>query len=523
MKDSVGVRSSSNSYIFLKFLIVIVSTIVILLFVLPAEDLNKITTYWQDKIGILPKNSEDNTKVAQENKISDSVVLTKKHSQIEYEKLLDELAAYEFKDLTSVRYAVNKILEFKGYPPDIVPVLEDKGGNTRDFVEGIYVAAYFMPSTGGVYVNPKTLQVNKKEVIISILFHELDHFDVFAKICKSMGVEAYLNYLQMDNYSFWEQVAPYANIDGFDYKYYLNAVDRKLTLKNIDVSSLYSYLYIIAEDRRNPLEIRAYDITNNILEYYKQETNESMYLELVKAFNETDWVIYDTIYQNPLLKNQRIAIFDYIFAKVIMQKYPQFKDVYVFCISNNKGNLSHFWNNFNKAVIGLGSDLVMNQRSLNILVELLKEIEAQARSGLTDIEIANALNYKASTIYANVFTTNSTNNLRRTCSDYLKFIKSKNINAPSEELKQIIMLICVENNITTASKVNVDLDKLRIPVELIQIYDTHDKRNRLNFIYQNAEFKRLTGSVGSRGTDTESKIILRELIKAYRIPIQAQL
>lgn len=213
------------------------------------------------------------------------------------------------------------ILKDMGLPSDLVECSdEDLGGKGY--------AAYSAP-LGKIIFDKKFCQKQDAEfsddAIMCILRHELDHMEVFIKLYKKLGREEFEKLLPTlygktpekmpkINYKFYEKMSKYINIDNFDAKKYVDAInnyyfaseweshyknftdiaknfdndlensarDKQLELENLmGVTTLKNFYSMIDETTKLTSEIKAKGITE---EQMIQETFDNLF---EKAKNTT--------------------------------------------------------------------------------------------------------------------------------------------------------------------------------------------------------------------------------------------
>ncbi len=462
-------------------------------------------------------NNETGDKNTPDNTVQNSVKL---------DDLLNQFKNYPANSIHFVEVIVDKIVVFLGYPSGSVKVLSDNLDKGNGKVQGSYMAAYFDIASGCIYVDSRVLYTLDSKLLISILFHELDHFDKMAKTAKSMGYSEFVNLLESKNISginknFWSNASRYADLSGFDARYYQDAFKRLISQHELELTSSYSDFYKLSENMRNPLEISAYNISNYIENYYHITKSEGPMRRLTKKFNEVDWAVYNFISSDEIIKTERIALFDYFFMQAVTDKFPELKPLLDECINNRNGDLTAFWLEYEKQLADFyirGRRL--NSYSYNIIMELLTKTEEYAKHGASYTETANALKYKANTIIKNIVYPNAIKNIKMTSEDYLKFIKEKNISAPADELSYIIVLICIENELySNNNSAPVELSPLKIPEVIATMYPPVKKRNKFYFIFDNPAFKKQFDEAKQKDEYLHAENYLRQLIEKNRLII----
>ena len=154
-------------------------------------------------------------------------------------------------------------------------------------------------------------------------------------------------------------------------------------------------------------------------------------------------------------------------------------------------------------------------------MQLLSKTEDYAKNGANSIEILNALKYKINTLNRNLVYPNAVKNLYMTTVDYLRYAKNEGIVFADDELNCILILLCIENNFTTAeSSKAVSLSSLKVPQVLVELYPPLKKRNRLYFIYNNAAFRKAYESAKSANSNIRQDEFLEQMINSKRLNVR---
>ncbi len=467
------------------------------------------------------KNNRSTQQISKVYKNKEEVV-TAKNTEADYNKILDIISQYPAKSIDSARNIVNRLLVYKGYPQNCIRVIPSDIDQSKSKTEGNYMVANFDFNTGNLYISSKMLYELDTKKLIAVLAHELDHFDKLAKICKYMGITEFEQLFKDNNIkyidtSFWKRVATYANTENFNGKFYQEALTRFLTQNNLELTSSYSDFYRLSENMRNPLEISAYEESDYVYKYFNIEIKDGPMKVLTKTFNDVDWEIYNTISKNEYVKDERIAIFDYFFLEAILKTFPDLKTEYNICQNQKNGDLTYFWLTFENSVKSFYQKGKMDNNTYIKMLNLLKTTEEEVKKGITDNEIATALKYKINTLASNLVYPNVLDNLKKTTISYLKYTKEKNIQDSEQELRSIITLINIENEIfTTSTNKNISLYYIKIPEILTKIYGIKEKKKFLVYIYNNEAFK---AQKNSNQTEQE---LLQELIEKNILNIRIQ-
>lgn len=442
----------------------------------------------------------------------------------EYNKLLDKMRKYPAKSINSAENIVKDILKFKGYPEYTIRVVSDEAENMKQKTSGSYVAASFNISTGCMHINKVPLYALKIEEIIAIIAHELDHFEKIAQVCKFMGMPEFTkmlneNKMQGLDYEFWNRAQAYANINDFKGEYYKDALLRYISQGSIDLTSSYSDLYKLSEHIRNPLELSAYDVSDNIFEYYNLPNQEGPLRKLIGKFNSLDWAIYNLINQNDLIANERIAIFDYYFMNAIVSSFPKYSESYINCINNKNGDMSEFWLAFEKDHESFyNKNMQLDEKTYNDILNLIEKTETLTKQGLTNEAVCSALKYKVNTLLANIVFPNAIKYINSAATDYLKYIKKNNISNSQDELQMILLLICTENNLYTNNiEPMPSLYYIKLPSEIETLYSITGKKQKFNFIYNNAEFKQILQNRKNQDPTLTEQTLLSQLLYESRL------
>ncbi len=473
---------------------------------------------------------EEETTPVEENSIQ-TEIKEKKLSYNEDPKfldLLDELKVHPAMSISSAEIITREILKYKGFLPNSVTVVEDVMEGKNKSIQGSYVAATFNVQTGKMHINTKALYNKKIEEIIAVIAHELDHFEKDAQICKSMGTANYIKLLNDNNiknidFQFWENAQQYANIDDFDAQYYKDALVRYTNQNKIDLTSTYSDLYRLSEHMRNPLEVSAYEVSDFVLGYYNYNMEDGPLKKMTLKFNEVDWAIHNLIKDNELLKDERIAFFDYFFAQAILSTYPKYTENYKNCIKS--GNLSQFWIEFEKDHEKFYSSKEnLDGYTYTSIINLLDKVNELAKNRLNKNIICDALKYKTNTLLHNIVFPNAIFYIEESAKDYLTFIKTNNINNPEEELKMILTLLCIENGFTKSeADKEISLFYIKFPQIIEHLYNIEEKSKRYHFIYQNEAFKKIHQERKTQKPSTTEQETLINLLNENRLNVKIKI
>ncbi len=477
------------------------------------EDLLESRPINQEQIQIKKQIKTPSTSISQINntRLQNSNIPGAFQSKIQtYDNLLDELKQYPANNETYIRNIVNKILIYKGYNANTIPVKATEISQEKAKTTDTYMAANFDFKTGNLNISKNLITKTDKKVIIAIIAHELDHFDKLAKVCKYIGLEKFKELFENNRIpnidtTFWKKASDKADIENFNGEYYKEALERFLTQNDLELLSSYSNFYRLAENMRNPLEISAYEASDYVYNHYGIKIEDGSMRKLTKQFNDTDWAIYNEISKNKLLQSERIPVFDYFFAKAIVNRFPELKEQFERCNKQKDGDLTDFWLAFEGRYKSFYGKSPADDKAFNTMYTLLNDTEQLAKNGLTPQEAATALKYKINILITNLVYPKAIENLQKTALNYLTFIKENNIKDDKEELKCIITLICIENKLYTDNKKEISLYYINIPENLLRLYKTENKRQFLLSIYKNEYFK------SQKGTMQESQYMAKIL------------
>ncbi len=449
----------------------------------------------------------------------------KQNKQDEYDKLLNSLCLYPAKSIHSVEIIVNKILKYKGYPENTIKVVPNTPDQSKAKTQGSYMAAAFEFSSGNMLISETSVYKLDIKEVIAIIAHELDHFDKIAKVCKSMGVPAFKAFMKENkieiNDVFWTRSSVYADINNFDAQYYKDALERFVGQTDLELLSSYADFYRIAENMRNPLEISAYEVSDYIYDFYKLPVSIGPMQSLTRKFNSVDWAIYDAISSDPILKRERIALFDYFFMTAIVDTFPNFSRILDNCIQEKNGDLTDFWLAFERTIPNFYGKGQFDAQTYKILMTLLDTTEKEAKNGISDNQAADAIKNKINTLLSNIVYPNAIKHIRAYSLDYLQFIKEKNISSPSDELKYIITLLCIDNDLRANVLYNdFSLYYLKIPEELVKLYNIKEKSRRFHFIFKNPAFISMLKEKQSTNSRVTEQSLLIDLLMQNRLVVK---
>ena len=378
--------------------------------------------------------------------------------------------------------------------------------------------AYFDIAEGVLYLNQDLVSKLKVQELTSTIAHELDHFDKIAKICKSIGTEKFFKLTEKNNFiitnkEFWIKASKKANLTNFDISLYENALERFINKNRLKTSSVYADINVISELLRNPLETSAYELSNYILDYFNINKKENETQKLANQFNETDWAIYNITSKDNSLRNERIALFDYLLMQTIVKNNSKYTSIVNKCKSTN-GDLTPFWNEFKKDNNDFFDENIPTQKeTYSYIINLLKEVETNAKSGLSSNNIAEAVKLYVYTLLTDIKYKDSVSRIKTSVEDYINYTKDNNIQNPKDLLKMYLILICLENNLNKDKTKEIpSLYYLKIPTLLLEVNESNKKNKRYNFIYKNSEFITELNKQKQIDTNTTEQKLLTEMI-----------
>ncbi len=416
------------------------------------------------------------------------------YTAYDYDVLLDSLAIYPSTNIQSVQIIVNKLLKFKGYPEGTVQVIEKNQNNKYLKFHENYDVVNFDFYSGYMTVNSKSLFGLRNKDLIAILEHELDHFDKLANTCKYMGAKEFNNLFYQNNIYinsiFWEKASKFAKGKDFNSRLYEEAL--KLFIKQEKPTNLYSELYKMSENKKNPFETSADKAEEYVYNHYKIKHDEGPIKRLIDKFDNVNTSVSNYVKRTPGIQNEEIAIFDYYFAQAILSKMPQFNNLYNNCVKNRNGDMTNFWDAYKSSLNKFyKKEAALDKETYDKIYDILDETERQIKTPLSKEETAQALKFRINTLISNLVYPNATKDLSVIIKDYLKFIKKSEITDNVQELKCILLLLCMENDLTTIHpNSEISLYDLVFPEEITSLYEIEDvKKGRYMFIFNNPAFQ----------------------------------
>ena len=109
------------------------------------------------------------------------------------------------------------------------------------------------------------------------------------------------------------------------------------------------------------------------------------------------------------------------------------KEQYDTCINNKNGDLTLFWSHFEQTYKDFYTNRAVSQSTLKSLVNILGDAKKEVvNRGISDKQVAEALEYRVRTLLSNISHPGNQTNIRKTALSYLKFIKEKKENPKSK-------------------------------------------------------------------------------------------
>lgn len=411
----------------------------------------------------------------------------------EYNKLLDSLKSSPYKSTFYINVMVNQLLKFKGYPQNIIEVKKADINQSRAKVQGSYLIANFDITTGILNIDESILNKLPVTTVIAVLSHELDHFDKIASICRYMGVdnfEALLNENGIRNVdtSFWRIASTFGATQNFDGEYYKQALERFIEQNKLNSIGAYTHFYRLAENIRNPLEISAYEQSDYVFNHFGITVQNGPTQKLVKEFNDIDWIIYNKIQANNMLKRERIAIFDYLYTNALIEQMPDLKAAYDSCINFRNGDLSTFWGTYKfKMKNFYQNNGQLNLNEFNTIMAALNATKTKANNNISIEDYTNAIANKINTLKSLHLTEQDVEELKFSTENYIKLTEENKIQNPKQYLNCVLILLCIENKLNR-SNINdkLSLFYLKFPKS---IQKNKKQKQLLIELYNNFSFR----------------------------------
>lgn len=453
-----------------------------------------------------------------DNITDNTVKISKNESSSNYYQMLDKLAKYQTLNAESLQSIVNEFLKYYGYPENLVKISVSNINQSRAKFHNSYQTANFNFQTGTINVSEKVLYQTEVKKFIAVIGHETDHFIKLANLCKSIGINEFQALFEKNNVHnidtvFWQKAASYSNIPDFQTQYYKTGLIRLLTQSQLELTSSYSDIYKMTESIRNPLEVSAYKVSDNIYRYYNIPIADTQMKRLANIFNIVDNEIYSIATNTKGLEREQTIVFDYLYAQSIIKKMPYFLAEYDKCLKQKQGDMTSFWLDYEKSIESFYSKGAMTQGAYDKVYSLLEDTAQRAKFPLNQSEIILAFKFKINTLYSNLVYPNAVKYLRTFIIDYLSFLKQKNITTDNEqELKSILILLCIDNQIYKSnSSTPIKISALKIPNELNIIYNS---QNTVSFVYKLSAFS------AKKSNAISNENLLADLLNQYRLDIR---
>ena len=175
---------------------------------------------------------------------------------------LDKLKTVQGSGKEKVEYITKEILNKMGYKSAIKIVEE----NFSEISAGISF------HSGEIKMSKKCYDLSNEE-LVTILRHELDHVDKYAKTIKNEGLEKVINafgfkYMPQESKEFWQKLANETNSVGFDSKKYLQAIKDYISPEYMTPKTIFQKFLGLHVYCTNPLEESAYKIQKQVAAHY---------------------------------------------------------------------------------------------------------------------------------------------------------------------------------------------------------------------------------------------------------------
>lgn len=384
-------------------------------------------------------------------------------------------------DPNNLQKITSMFLYDMGYPKDLIKVQFFKSGISG--YQGDITGGYFKLASGEIFLNPMLAKANPGAAA-SIIRHELDHFQKAAQLCKSIGIQNYSKIFGADNINtaFWQKAMNYTKVPpNFDTQKYLAGIQKFAIAA--DMTSPYHIYSARTDGRRNILEITAYDLSDAVYEYYKIPNNQTSLEKVANAFNSVDIKINNLSKKYPVLNNEKTGIFDYFYAKTIIQNDPSMKTV--FQKSARSNNMNAFWDADKQQRNSFYASEKVDPQTVSQIVQLLNSMAANIPNSLTIKQTRDILELKYTTLKSALKKTDSDKfsillNLNMTTNDYMKFLETYTINDDGTKLKLYI------------TKSQLVGQSFKLPNgEIKTIGKKGDLEKIAKEIFKNAEFQRI--------------------------------
>lgn len=175
---------------------------------------------------------------------------------------LDKLKTVQGSGKEKVEYITKEILNKMGYKSAIKVVEE----NSSEISAGISF------HSGEIKMSKNCYDLSNEE-LVTILRHELDHVDKYAKTIKNEGLEKVVNafgfkYMPQESKEFWQKLANETNSVGFDSKKYLQAIKDYISPDHMIPKTFFQKFLGLHVYCTNPLEESAFKIQKQVAAHY---------------------------------------------------------------------------------------------------------------------------------------------------------------------------------------------------------------------------------------------------------------
>jgi len=401
---------------------------------------------------------------------------------------LMKIAVLNHSNPNNSRILLEFFLEEMGFPKDIIFLKLEKIIHKGLFSNE--VAGWFYFPSGEMIID-ETL-VSDPIQLAATIRHELDHFEKAAQICKSFGIEKFSKYFNPDefNYEFWKTASQYAKTADFDVTLYHNALLRSAQMEENDTFGAYAYYFNKSEDLRNPLEISAYAISEQIYKAFGKEYSPAKEKKIVEKFNKIDWQIYNFTEKDSLFKNSRIILFDYLYMKNMTQNDEELALFY-------KEKNPRFYSMYNRR-LSYYTDINPSEESnkINETLNLLENMLMMTQKQITQEDIKNAYEFKFETLL-------------------LEAKRYENISKENLKIKRLLKQM-IDDYMEISHKYNlVQGSQLELRMLLLKIYFENGKisRQQRQKIYSNKEFTDIMQKNKIPINNQGKEYVLKELLR----------
>ena len=458
--------------------------------------------------------------------------------------LLDDLKTLPINKQETAIKIVQSLLIYKEYPKDVVKVeFEQIPLSTINNSDTITIA-YFDYKNGIIKINELALSKISTPQLVMVIAHELEHFDVIAKVYKSLNLKdkatIIAEKLEMPNIfnkTFWNEASTYANTQDFIADEFLMALISYIKQNEIHTLSIYPYLNQISKHISNKLETRAYRLSNSIASYYQIPKQNLSIVTFVEEFQKIQNKIESTINNYNSISGEEESLFDYFLINTLTEENQQYKTYFQESVLYNNSDMTPILKKFleeNKQLFKV--DAKSKNQSYEKITNIIKKMQTKTAQPISPDIILKALEYKINTITNNIHKESTKDVLKEKIAKYINFAKKQNILTPEKELKYIITLLCIENDFYTNNTNTFHSYYSKVPKELYDIYEikedkteqnTNDESNKkaeqkrklalYKTIYSNVAF---VEEKENRGYEISDYELLKELIEENKINIK---